>query len=405
MEKGKIIKVSGPLVQAEGMKSARMYDVVRVGEDKLIGEVIRIEGDVVSIQVYEETEGLKVGDPVFGTGIPLIVELGPGLLSNIFDGIQRPLSRLGEKGDFIIKGTQIHPLDRDKKWQFSPLVKKGDMVVEGDIIGEVQETGILTHKIMVPPGVSGEIIDIKKGSFTVEEEIGRVRSEDNKEVPLYLMQRWPVRVKRPVIEKRPPCEPLVTGQRVIDAFFPVAKGGTACIPGPFGSGKCVTGNTPVLCEGVITPIEEIYKNAEISGNKIVQSKKEEYIILKKPYEVYSFCNGRIVKGFATAIYKGYTDRIVKIYTKAGRIIEITPAHKLFRFNGNMKIEEVPAIQLKEGDYIVAPRTIPYSAKLHTIPIYDVFKNYRSDDKKLNREITNLLKKMKIKEGTFRRLSE
>ncbi|MCM8762735.1 MAG: V-type ATP synthase subunit A [Candidatus Omnitrophica bacterium] len=239
MEQGKIIKVSGPLVQAEGMKSARMYDVVRVGEDKLIGEVIRIEGDIISIQVYEETEGLRVGDPVFGTGIPLIVELGPGLLSNIFDGIQRPLSRLGERGDFIIKGTQIHPLDRDKRWQFNPLVKKGDMVVEGDIIGEVKETVILTHKIMVPPGVSGELIDIKEGSFTVEEEIGRVKTKDNKEIPLFLMQRWPVRVKRPVIEKKTPCEPLVTGQRVIDAFFPVAKGGTACIPGPFGSGKTV----------------------------------------------------------------------------------------------------------------------------------------------------------------------
>ncbi|MCX8081947.1 MAG: V-type ATP synthase subunit A [bacterium] len=238
-DKGKIVKVSGPLVQAEGMKSARMYDVVRVGEEKLIGEIIRIEGNTVSIQVYEETEGLKVGDPVFGTGEPLMVELGPGLLSNIFDGIQRPLSRLETTGDFILKGVQIPALDREKKWMFKPIVKKGDFVSEGDIIGEVQETGIIVHKILVPYGFNGEIIDIKEGDFTVEEEIGRIRTEEGKNVPLYLMQRWPVRAKRAVREKRPPVEPLVTGQRVIDTLFPVAKGGTACIPGPFGSGKTV----------------------------------------------------------------------------------------------------------------------------------------------------------------------
>lgn len=239
MDKGKIVKVSGPLVQAEGMKSVRMYDVVRVGEDKLIGEIIRIEGDIVSIQVYEETEGLKVGDPVVGTGLPLVVELGPGLLSNIFDGIQRPLTQLEITGDFIVKGTQMPALDRKIKWQFTPLKKAGDVVGGGDFIGEVQETEILTHKIMVPPGVAGEIIEIKQGSFNVDEEVGRVRRKDGEEEPLYLMQKWPVRMKRPVQEKRPPVEPLVTGQRVIDMLFPVAKGGTACVPGPFGSGKTV----------------------------------------------------------------------------------------------------------------------------------------------------------------------
>lgn len=239
MDKGRIVKVSGPLVQAEGMKSVRMYDVVRVGEDKLIGEIIRIEGGIVSIQVYEETEGLKVGDPVVGTGLPLVVELGPGLLSNIFDGIQRPLTQLEITGDFIVKGTQMPALDRKIKWQFTPLKKAGDVVGGGDFIGEVQETEILTHKIMVPPGVEGEIIEIKKGSFNVDEEVGRVRRKDGEEEPLYLMQKWPVRMKRPVQEKRPPVEPLVTGQRVIDMLFPVAKGGTACVPGPFGSGKTV----------------------------------------------------------------------------------------------------------------------------------------------------------------------
>ncbi|MBN1445734.1 MAG: V-type ATP synthase subunit A [Candidatus Omnitrophica bacterium] len=239
MDKGKIIKVSGPLVQAEGMKSSRMYDVVQVGEDKLVGEIIRLDGETASIQVYEETEGLKVGDPVFDTGAPLTVELGPGLLTNIFDGILRPLSRIEKKGDFIFRGIQMPALDREKKWEFVPAVKKGDRVEGGDIVGEVQETAILVHRIMVPPGVKGEISDIKKGSFTVEEEIGRIKTEDKGEEPLYLMQKWPVRMRRPVRGKKPPSEPLVTGQRVIDTLFPVLKGGTACIPGPFGSGKTV----------------------------------------------------------------------------------------------------------------------------------------------------------------------
>lgn len=238
MEKGKIIKVSGPLVQAEGMRGAKMYDVVRVGEDRLVGEIIRLEADIASIQVYEETEGLKVGDPVVDTGEPLVVELGPGLLFNIFDGIQRPLSRLQEKGDFIFRGIQMPALDREKKWEFKPTVKKRDSVKEGEIIGEVQETPLLVHKIMVPPGISGEITEIKEGSFTVKEPIGKIKV-NGEEQPLYLMQKWPVRKRRPVKDKRPPKEPLVTGQRVIDTLFPVLKGGTACIPGPFGSGKTV----------------------------------------------------------------------------------------------------------------------------------------------------------------------
>lgn len=235
---GKIIKVSGPLVQAEGMKRSKMLDVVRVGEEKLIGEIIRLEGEIASIQVYEETEGLKVGDPVFGTGQPLTVELGPGLLKNIFDGIQRPLSQIEKKGDFIIRGVDVPPLDRNIKWDFKPVVKKGDIVESGDIIGIVEETPIITHKIMVPYGIRGEIVDIKEGSFTVTDEIGRVKTE-NGEIPLYLMQKWPVRKPRPFKRRLNPDTPLVTGQRVIDTLFPILKGGTACIPGPFGSGKTV----------------------------------------------------------------------------------------------------------------------------------------------------------------------
>jgi len=238
MENGKVIKVSGPLVQAEGLKGSKMYDVVRVGEARLVGEIIRMESSIASIQVYEETEGLKVGDPVFATGAPLVVELGPGLLQNIFDGIQRPLSRLEEKGDFILRGMELPALDRNKKWAFKPSAGKGDMLEGGDLLGNVEETPLLIHKIMLPPFMKGELTDIKEGAFTVEEEIGKIKTARGEE-PLFLMHKWPVRQRRPVKNKIAPDEPLVTGQRVIDTFFPVMKGGTACIPGPFGSGKTV----------------------------------------------------------------------------------------------------------------------------------------------------------------------
>ncbi len=238
MDKGRITKVSGPLVKAEGMENSRMYDVVKVGGEGLVGEIIKMEGGIASIQVYEETEGLKVGDPVSGTGEPLVVELGPGLLSQIFDGIQRPLSKIQEKGDYIFRGIETLSLDREKKWEFKPLVKKGDKVVGGDIIGEVQETPLLLHRIMVPPLSGGTIKDIKGGSFTVEEAVATLTT-GNGEENLTMMQKWPVRARRPFNGKRAPDTPLVTGQRVIDSLFPVMKGGTACIPGPFGSGKTV----------------------------------------------------------------------------------------------------------------------------------------------------------------------
>jgi len=239
MDEGKIIKVSGPLVKAKGMKKSRMFDVVKVGEEKLVGEIIKIEKDIASIQVYEETEGLKIGDPVFGTGQPLVVELGPGLIGEIFDGIQRPLSKIEKIGDFIYKGIEIPPLDREKKWDFKPCVKKGEIVEEGDVVGEVKETFLVSHKIMVPIGIAGEIIDIKEGSFTVTEEVGKIKTKDGQYHIIKLMQKWPVRTRRPFKERKHPQIPLVTGQRIIDTLFPILKGGTACIPGPFGSGKTV----------------------------------------------------------------------------------------------------------------------------------------------------------------------
>ncbi|MDD5850446.1 MAG: V-type ATP synthase subunit A [Firmicutes bacterium] len=241
MSTGKIKKVAGPLVIAEGMRDANMYDVVRVSEQGLIGEIIEMHGDQASIQVYEETQGLGPGEPVYSTDAPLSVELGPGLISSIYDGIQRPLNKIMEKthSNLLTRGVEVPALDREKKWSFNATAKVGDAVEAGDILGTVQETPVVVQKIMVPVGVSGTIKSLASGSYTVEEQIG-VIATDKGDVSVTLMQKWPVRKGRPYKKKLPPDMPLVTGQRVIDAFFPIAKGGTAAIPGPFGSGKTVT---------------------------------------------------------------------------------------------------------------------------------------------------------------------
>jgi V/A-type H+-transporting ATPase subunit A len=235
MSAGKIIKVAGPLVVAKGVPKARMADVVKAGEKGLIGEIIELKGDLASIQVYEETAGIGVGDPVVSTGLPLSVELGPGLISSIYDGIQRPLDVIQEKsGAFIERGISVNALDRSKKWEFAPQAKKGDSVKTGDILGTVQESSLVEHRIMVPPGIEGKIDEIKKGSFTVTQTIAKISGKE-----ICMLQRWPVRKPRPFASKLPVREPLVTGQRVIDTLFTIAKGGTASIPGPFGSGKTV----------------------------------------------------------------------------------------------------------------------------------------------------------------------
>jgi V/A-type H+-transporting ATPase subunit A len=237
---GTIIKVSGPLVVAENMQGAKMYDVVRVSDKRLIGEVIEVRGDRASIQVYEETSGLGPGEPVYSTGVALSVELGPGLIESIYDGIQRPLDVIWKKvGDRITRGVEVTSLDRERKWDFVPVAKVGDTVETGDILGTVQETTLVVHKVMVPPGVSGKITEIKSGEATVEDVIAKVK-KDGTVTDVQMLQKWPVRQGRPYKEKLSPDEPLITGQRVVDMFFPVAKGGTACIPGPFGSGKTVT---------------------------------------------------------------------------------------------------------------------------------------------------------------------
>ncbi|MCK4496077.1 MAG: V-type ATP synthase subunit A, partial [Candidatus Aminicenantes bacterium] len=239
MKQGKIIRVAGPLVVASDCLGAKMYDMVKIGELGLIGEIIELKEDRAFIQVYEDTTGIGPDEPVFLTEKPLSVELGPGLASSIYDGIQRPLDIIRIKeGDFITRGIEVPPLDREKKWSFAPLVGEGQEVIQGDFLGEVEETPLVRHKIMVPSDCAGKIVEIKEGEFTVEEVVARIETEKNvKEVKMF--QTWSIRKNREVHERLMPDEPLSTGQRVLDTLFPLAKGGTACVPGPFGSGKTV----------------------------------------------------------------------------------------------------------------------------------------------------------------------
>ncbi|MCR4901660.1 MAG: V-type ATP synthase subunit A, partial [Butyrivibrio sp.] len=241
MSTGTIKKIAGPLVIARGMGDANMFDVVRVSEQRLIGEIIEMHGDEASVQVYEETSGLAPGSPVESTGQPMSVELGPGLIGSIYDGIQRPLDDIMKVtgGNLLKRGVEVPSLKRDKKWHFVPCVKVGDKVVEGDVLGTVEETPIVTQKIMVPPGVCGEVVEITEGEYTVTDNVAKIKGEGGFTTDIGLMQKWPVRKGRPYKAKHSPDMPLITGQRIIDMLFPIAKGGVAAVPGPFGSGKTV----------------------------------------------------------------------------------------------------------------------------------------------------------------------
>lgn len=240
MDYGQIIKISGPLVVAENMKSANMFDVVHVGQLGLIGEIIEMRGDKASIQVYEETAGLKTGDKVVSTGEPLSAELGPGIMEMIFDGIQRPLEVIKNRtGSNIARGIEVTSLDHEKKWNFKPSVKPGDKVQEGDIIGLVDETKLIVHKIMVPPGIEGTVAEINGGTYTIVEPVAKIKDKNGKMHDIKMMQKWPVRKQRPFKTKLSPEVPMITGQRVIDTLFPIVRGGAAAVPGPFGSGKTV----------------------------------------------------------------------------------------------------------------------------------------------------------------------
>ena len=278
MSTGTIKKVAGPLVIAEGMRDANMFDVVRVSSQRLIGEIIEIHGDEASIQVYEETSGLGPGEPVESMGVPMSVELGPGLITSIYDGIQRPLDDIMKiSGNNLKRGVEVASLKRDKKWEFVPVAKAGDEVEAGDVLGTVQETIVVQQKIMVPYGVKGTVKEIKAGAFTVEEVVAVIATEKG-DKELTMMQRWPVRKGRPYQKKLPPVKPLVTGQRVIDTFFPIAKGGVAAVPGPFGSGKTVIQHQ--LAKGAEADIV-VYIGCGVRGNEMTDV-LNEFPELKDP---------------------------------------------------------------------------------------------------------------------------
>jgi len=406
-ETGKIIKVSGPLVVATGIKDAKMYDIVRVSEKKLIGEIIEIRGDKIYIQVYEDTSGIGVNEPVYTTGAPLSVELGPGLITSIYDGIQRPLDKIkDETGDFITRGVEISGLDKKRKWKFRPLVKPGEEVSGGSIIGEVDETVLVKHKILVPPDISGKILKISEGEFTIEDTIAILKTKTGEEISLKMYHKWPVRQPRPYFKKVAPNVPLFTGQRVIDAFFPVAKGGTACVPGPFGSGKCVTGDTPVLLgNGKILPIKDIFEQYKDKGKKVINN-HEVYITLQQPLEVFTYKDGKIKSQKATTIYKGKSDRIIYIKTRTGRKCKITPEHKLLKIDEKLQIVETEAKKLKIGDYIISPRKLEIdNTNLQNIKDISFNENYRVKSKHIFSSIKKIIDELTKKYGSKKTLAK
>ena len=368
MIKGKISKISGPVVVAKGLKGAKMYDVTYVGAEELLGEIIELVRDKAIIQVYEETSGLKPNEKVLCTETPLSIELGPGLLNNIYDGIARPLHKIAEEaGDFITRGIKLPALPRDKKFEFIATAKKGERLKGGSIIGYVQETEVAKHYILVPPNIEGELLNIREGKFKVDEKIAEVKV-GNKKIGLSLKQEWPVRFARPFKERLKPNIPLVTGQRVFDTFFTMAKGGTACIPGPFGAGKCVMPDTPILIADGIRNIEDLYKEIEKNAeNEVVEENEYEKMIrLKEPIQIFTFDGTTIKEGLATHIYKGFTTEVVRIKTRSGREFELTPLHKLFVLDESLEIKEVPAKNLCKGMFVVMPRMLPANKEYQKI---------------------------------------
>jgi len=376
--KGTIVRISGPLVVAEGMRGAQMYETVLVGESKLIGEITRITGDRAYIQVYESTTGLKPGEPVEGTGGPLSVELGPGLIGNIYDGVQRPLpliaAKIAESAPhrrmFVERGISVPPIPHDKKWAFKPEsgLSVGDKVEGGTILGRVAETGLIEHRIMVPPGLRGRLKWLaSEGNYTVDDPIAEIEV-DGRTVQVKMHHRWPVRIPRPYKRKLEPSEPLITGTRIVDTLFPMAKGGTGAIPGGFGTGKCVLPGTPVLLEdGSLVPIEEIFERVKGSGPDL--SLEEEVIDASKSgIRVVTFDGERFRVQKISHVYRGKTDRVVRILTEAGREIIVTPAHRLFRRAGG-RIEETPAALIKRGDEILVPARIPIRGSLQSIDVW------------------------------------
>jgi V/A-type H+/Na+-transporting ATPase subunit A len=369
--KGKIEWISGPAVKASGMAAAKMYEVTQVGEEKLVGEVIKLTGDIAFVQVYESTSGLRPGEPVMGTGQPLSTTLGPGMIGTIYDGLQRPLDVIAAKaGAFITRGVTANSIPFDKEWDFVPAVKKGDDIEGGSILGSVKETPLIDHKILTPPTTpKSKVKDVvDAGKFKVDEVVVTAEDKSGKKHELMLYHRWPVRTPRPTRERLDPEIPLMTGQRVLDSFFPMSKGGTGAIPGAFGTGKCVIPGTPVLlADGGMMPIEDIYRKfGSEAGTPSVES-----FAPASGISVLAF-NGKEFKAQEIShVYRGRTDKLVRLQTASGRTITVTPAHKLVTFRPDARFEERPSGELRVGDYIVLPRKISLSLPAQPIDPYDI----------------------------------
>jgi V/A-type H+-transporting ATPase subunit A len=343
--KGKISEIRGTVVKASGMGKALMNEMVKVGELGLIGEVVRLEGDSAYIQVYEFTTALRPGEPVVGLGSPLSVMLGPGMMGNIYDGLQRPLSFI--KGHTITRGYSADPIDTGKRWKFTPSVKKGDRVNEGAKVGYVDETDLIRHYIIIPPGVSGQVDDVvPEAEYTVNESIVEIKGGDKKR-SVSMVQKWPVRVPRPFSDRMPSSEPLVTGQRVIDSLFPIAKGGSVAVPGGFGTGKCLLPEERVVTDLGSMSLNELWA----MGNNEFSSDGGSARLLN--VGVTSLKNGRLGNSESAAVFRDRSKSMVRIKTIGGREMIVTPAHKLWRITEN-GMEETPAFCLKPGDTLAEP---------------------------------------------------
>src|SRR2546427_610133 len=394
---GRVARVAGPVIVAEGMLVVEVYEVVRVGDQGLIGELIKIDGENATVQVYEETAGLRPGEKVERTGKPLSVELGPGILGQIYDGIQRPLTVLFEKtGPFIKRGLAPAAIDRSKKWHFIPTADTGTNVSGGDVLGTVNETTLITQRIMVPPNQSGKIISIvPEGDYTITEPIGEMETKTGP-VSLFMMHTWPVRIARPFKRKLPSEIPLITGQRIIDFFFPVAKGGTAAIPGPFGSGKCMDGETPVLlADGRIRRIRELVRD---NGNSWAfdDNGDETLYSYSNPPRVVSLSNPEFTNAEASMGYKGSTNELLEIQTRSGRRVRVTRVHKLQQLRRDGTIEETPAEHLQPGGYLLTPRKIALNLEEKPIDPYKLLpEETRVDDPKAIKTMVATIDSLKI----------
>ena len=402
--KGKIEWISGPAVKASGMAASKMYEVTQVGEERLVGEVIKLTGDIAFVQVYESTSGLRPGEPVFGSGQPLSTTLGPGMIGTIYDGLQRPLDVIASKaGSFITRGVTANSISFEKEWEFFPSVKKGDEIEGGSILGTVQETPLIEHRILTPPlAPKSRVTDVVTGGkCKVEEVVVRAEDKSGKKQELMLYHRWPVRTPRPIRERLDPEIPLLTGQRVLDSFFPMSKGGTGAIPGAFGTGKCVPAGTPILtADGQLLPIDQLY--AMFAGNETLTESQDEVFLKAGGVSVLAFDGTKLVTREISHVYKGRTNRLLRIRTASGRSATVTPAHKLICFGSDATFEEKPSAALSIGDYLVLPRRIPVRGCLQHIDSYSI--EARAADAKVIESVKETIRQMASQTGSVNALA-